>query len=326
MSTTTAAESRLAGDLTEISMGTSTGRGSGGHGGINAPRKPAAVAGSGRTKPNSPITASTAGLAYLALLMAIAWSMRRSPWFSSGSGFGYALGIVGGSMMLVLLLYPLRKRVRFMHGWGPLKYWFQFHMIAGVLGPLLVLLHSTFRVGSFNAGVALSSMLLVVASGLVGRFFYRKIHHGLYGSQATLKELQQMLQQQVESLEPMLRHLPTVKQEVDAFIALASCEPEGWYLRSAHFMTVGWKRIQANQRVRNAISAYVNDNSGHSIASQANLGGLLSTIDTTFRAVQRNIQFSTYERLFSLWHVVHVPFLCMLVITAVVHVVAVHIY
>jgi hypothetical protein len=266
------------------------------------------------------------GVAVLALLIALGWHARSGAWFSSGSGFGYALGIIGGSMMLVLLLYPLRKRLRFMHSWGPLKYWFKFHMLAGVLGPLLVLFHSTFRVGSLNAGVALSSMFLVVASGLVGRFFYRKIHHGLYGSQATLKELQQMLQQQVDSLEPMLSYLPAVKQEVDTFIALASFEPEAWYLRGAHFMTAGWKRIQAQQRVRDAISAYINDDSGHSIASQTNLAGLLSTIDTTFRAVQRNIQFSSYERLFSLWHVVHIPFLCMLVITAVVHVVAVHIY
>ena len=138
--------------------------------------------------------------------------------------------------------------------------------------------------------------------------------------------LQQILQQQVQSLETMLRCMPAVKQEVDAFIALSSFKPEGWYLRSVNFMTVGWKRIRSKQRVRDAISAHVNNDSGHSIASHTNIAVLLHTIDTTFRAVQRNIQFSTYERLFSLWHVVHIPFLCMLVITAVVHVVAVHIY
>jgi hypothetical protein len=42
--------------------------------------------------------------------------------------------------------------------------------------------------------------------------------------------------------------------------------------------------------------------------------------------VRRAAQFATFEKLFSLWHVVHVPFLCMLVITAVIHVVAVHAY
>jgi hypothetical protein len=53
---------------------------------------------------------------------------------------------------------------------------------------------------------------------------------------------------------------------------------------------------------------------------------LLRTIDQTLQEVQRTAQFSTYERLFSIWHAVHIPFLGMLVLTAVVHVVVVHFY
>jgi hypothetical protein len=53
---------------------------------------------------------------------------------------------------------------------------------------------------------------------------------------------------------------------------------------------------------------------------------LIRNIDLTLQAAQKAAQFSTYERLFSLWHAVHIPFLCMLVITAVVHVFAVHAY
>ena len=43
-------------------------------------------------------------------------------------------------------------------------------------------------------------------------------------------------------------------------------------------------------------------------------------------AVQDTAQFTTYEKLFSLWHVLHVPFVYMLVISAIVHVIAVHMY
>ena len=35
---------------------------------------------------------------------------------------------------------------------------------------------------------------------------------------------------------------------------------------------------------------------------------------------------NSYERLFGLWHVFHLPFFYMLVVTAIVHVVAVHMY
>jgi hypothetical protein len=44
------------------------------------------------------------------------------------------------------------------------------------------------------------------------------------------------------------------------------------------------------------------------------------------QGVQRVAQFNTYERLFSLWHVLHVPFVYMLVLSAIAHVVAVHMY
>jgi len=37
-------------------------------------------------------------------------------------------------------------------------------------------------------------------------------------------------------------------------------------------------------------------------------------------------RFSAYERLFSLWHVIHVPFIFMLVISGIIHVIAVHMY
>ncbi len=260
----------------------------------------------------------------LALIFAIGWYARRNAWLSPASGLGYSLGIIGASMMLILLLYPIRKHVRFMHAWGPLKYWFKFHMVSGVLGPLLVLLHSNFRVGSLNAGVALLSMLLVVASGLVGRFIYRKIHHGLYGSQASLKELKQVLDLQVESVDQLLRSMPAVRLEVDAFVALASHESAGWWRRLGLFLTIGWKRRKVDLHLQHALAA--NAGGGHMLSPHPSVTNLIRHVSATLRAAQRYAQFSMYERLFSLWHVVHIPFLCMLVLTALVHVVAVHAY
>ncbi len=271
--------------------------------------------------------ALTAGsVAILAATVLLGWEVRKGGFFTSGKGFGYALGLVGGSLMLGLLLYPMRKRLRFMHEWGALKYWFRFHMLGGVLGPLLVLFHSTFHIGSVNAAVALSCMLLVVASGLIGRFIYRKIHHGLYGSHATLKELEQALAQEFETLEPVLSRMPLVKLEVERFAAMVSHRPAGTGARALHFLSLGAKRLLAARRLRRALAAYAAGEEQRLVASHANIRTLLQTINRTLQAVQRRAQFSTYERLFSLWHVIHIPFLCMLVITALVHVVAVHVY
>jgi hypothetical protein len=45
-----------------------------------------------------------------------------------------------------------------------------------------------------------------------------------------------------------------------------------------------------------------------------------------FEAVNKAAAFAFYERLFALWHVLHVPFFILLVLTAIVHVFAVHLY
>jgi len=42
--------------------------------------------------------------------------------------------------------------------------------------------------------------------------------------------------------------------------------------------------------------------------------------------IRRVAQFNFFEKLFSLWHVIHVPFFIMMVLTAIFHVLAVHMY
>ena len=259
-------------------------------------------------------------------LVLIAWVVRRDALYTSASDFGYWLGVVGGSLMLVLLIYPLRKRFRSLAVLGPLKHWFRFHLVAGIAGPVVVLFHSTFHVGSFNAAIALACMLLVVASGLVGRFVYRKIHHGLYGSRATAEELQRSLERQLASLRGRLAGLPAVEREIGRFSALVSLQPQGRWRRGIHFVSLGWKRYLAGRRAHRAIAGYAMPSGNEAAATNADLRALARTIDDTLGAVQRTAQFSTYEKLFSLWHVVHMPFLCLLVVTAIVHVVAVHAY
>jgi hypothetical protein len=255
-----------------------------------------------------------------------AWIVRRDAIYTSASDFGYWLGVVGGSLMLVLMIYPLRKRFKLLATLGPLKHWFRFHLVAGIAGPVIVLFHSTFHVGSFNAAIALACMLLVVASGLVGRFMYRKIHHGLYGSRETTEELRRSLAQQLESLHGLLLRLPVVDQEIKRFSALVTMQPQGPWRRARHFVSLGWQRYLADRRVRRAIAGCDIKVGADDTAANEHLLTLARTIDDTLKSIQRTAQFSTYEKLFSLWHVVHIPFLCMLVVTAIVHVLAVHAY
>ncbi|HEX8986979.1 MAG TPA: hypothetical protein VF816_03385 [Rhodocyclaceae bacterium] len=261
-------------------------------------------------------------LGLLAMLGA-AWVVSGGAVYTSSSELGYWLGVAGGSLMALLLLYPLRKRFRALSALGPLRIWFRLHLFGGIVGPLVILFHSTFRVGSFNAGVALGSMLLVVASGIVGRYLYRKIHNGLYGSRASAAELERALARQLEALKPTLAEVPLVARELSRYAALVAHRPDGRAMRAWHFASLGARRLAAGWRVRRAIGRYSEDPYG---VVHGPLHDAADTLDDALAAIQRSAQFATYERLFSLWHAVHIPFLVLLVITAVVHVLAVHAY
>lgn len=243
--------------------------------------------------------------------------------FSPRSGLGYALGVAGGSAMAMLLLYPLRKRVRRLRTWVPVKYWFFMHVIFGIVGPLLVVFHTAFRVRSLNATVALSSMLLVAASGLIGRFIYRRIHRGMDGARATLDEARGAFAVELARLERAVGPVPEATAELDRFAAAGSLQARGWRARTLSFLTLGLRRACAQRRVAAALAQ----------AGRRGLplsGGELESVVRASResliAMQRAAQYTAYERLFSLWRIVHVPLVYMLVASAVVHVIAVHAY
>lgn len=265
-----------------------------------------------------------------ALLVLCAWAIGRWGGFAAGSRVGYNLGLAGGIMMLLLFLYPLRKHFRFMHGLGPAKYWFAMHMTLGILGPLLILTHSRFHVGSINAGIALASMVLVAGSGIVGRFIYTRIHHGLYGRRASLQELRELAGMNSKEVQSRLAFAPVVEQALARFES-ALATPQRNRLQSVWiFATLWWHSRVVYVRCARELNRLYTDHAraqGWAHAkTQRRLKAAKRLVSAYLQGVQRVAQFNTYERLFSLWHVLHVPLVYMLVFSAIAHVIAVHMY
>lgn len=280
----------------------------------------------------APARGGVGGLtAIVVLQIAIAYAITRAGWFSPGSDLGYWLGAAGGTMMLVLLAYPLRKHVKALRGLGGIRHWFRLHMVCGIAGPLLILVHSTFHIGSLNAGVALVSMLLVAGSGIVGRFIYVRIHHGLYGEKASLREMQGRLGLDEADVKSKL-HLvaPEVEARLLAFEDYALKTDDGPLPRAWRFMTLrlrGLSVLRAASRELEAAYRVQADARGWEPAKlRRRLAAARALVARYLKSVLSVAQFSVYERLFSLWHVLHVPLVYMLAVSAVVHVIAVHMY
>jgi hypothetical protein len=99
----------------------------------------------------------------------------------------HGYGIVGTAMVMIgVMTYSSRKRVRAFNQIGKIKYFLEFHIFLCLLGPMLVLFHTTFKFGGIVA-VSFWSMTAVALSGLVGRYLYVQIPKGSKGMRSTSK-------------------------------------------------------------------------------------------------------------------------------------------
>jgi hypothetical protein len=268
----------------------------------------------------------------LVLLVGSAWWVSLQGWFTSWSRQGYWLGVAGGVAMLALFTYPLRKRLRWAQAWGASKYWFAAHMILGVAGPWLILLHSTFKIGSTNAAVALFSMVIVALSGVVGRFLYVRLHADLRGEKASLGTLRHALGIQHEAADSRLQSVPRALAVLQDFELAVLGGQDGAAGRGHmwRLLVLPWTRrnvvAQCQAAVKQAIKQAAKDHRWNKDTALAQYRLNRDQVEDYAQAVQRVAQFQTFERLFSLWHVAHVPFVWIMVVCAIFHVVAVHAY
>jgi hypothetical protein len=258
------------------------------------------------------------------------WKLRHREYLTAETGTGYLLGILGSLMMLILLLYPMRKRFRFMANWGPISYWFRFHMMLGVLGPICILYHANFTLGSTNSSVALFSMLLVAGSGLIGRYLYVKIHYGLYGRRINLKELVRELEEEKGELARTAGFTPNVRKPLLHFANSALNHSRGFCFSVGIFFFMRLRTRWAYRSLRGPLKQGMKEEARRqgwsSRIYRQQLRNARREAWHFLRQVRKVMEFNVYERLFALWHLFHLPLMVMMLVAGVFHVIAVHAY
>ena len=112
---------------------------------------------------------------------------------------GHGLGMIGTFMMLLLLLYSLRKRFSVFRNLGAISRWLDLHIFMGIMGPLLIILHSSFKLNGI-VSISFWSMIAVALSGVLGRYIYAQIPRGIRGNELGLQEVEGIDQQLSETL------------------------------------------------------------------------------------------------------------------------------
>jgi len=260
----------------------------------------------------------------------ISWLNREDSGLTPQSGAGYWLGIVGSSLMVLLLLYPLRKRMRFLRPLGTVAFWFRAHMVLGILGPTLILLHANFRLESINSNVALAAMLVVATSGIVGRYLYGKIHLGLYGRKAVVREILADADALKGLIGAGLPIADRVIAQLNAFAQLGTTAPRGVLAGLFFLPVIRWRASRVRARLvadaRQVISVEGKRLGWSRKIRRRQLAAIVDLVTLHVAAVRKAGAFALYERLFGLWHVFHLPLFFLLVIAAIIHIFAAHFF
>lgn len=261
-------------------------------------------------------------LVFVGLLLLLGWPYYSTPPLErpfhpyypvlrpSGT-VGHSLGIVGTAMMLMIFLYPLRKRLKFLQSIGTQAQWLQVHIFLGFAGPILVTFHTTGKLGGI-VSIAFYSMWAMVLSGMVGRYLYAKIPRTVKGSEMTLKEIESQLAELVN----LLRHgerKEAVLQGIETFLARTRRQSGGVIKAVVRvvrddlrlpfnalkiWLIVGRDRtLSLGQRLR--VSRLV--------LRQQRLLNHLAVLDAS-------------QRLFSYWHIFHRPFTVLTFVIVSLHI------
>jgi len=228
-------------------------------------------------------------------------------WKPSGM-VGHGLGIVGSALMIIMLLYSVRKRFRFARRLGNIRIWLAYHIWMGITGPLLVIFHTSFKLGGIVA-VSFWSMIGVALSGVVGRYIYIQIPRSRTGNQLSASELDELDREMMIKLagygvsEETLNSLQTSDVPQKA----------GW--------GSVWTWFIEDLKMSSKLRAFSKELLAGGKVSRHQVHEAVKIVKQKL-VLKRRIQFlHTAEGLLHYWHVIHKPFAIVMMIIMVVHVI-----
>ncbi len=225
--------------------------------------------------------------------------------------FGHSIGIIGFILMLMTeILYSIRKRRR-TAGWGKMSTWLQFHIFTGLVGPFMVLLHSSWKFNGL-AGIVTLFTVIIVLSGFVGRYIYTQVPRTVDGIEVEADELKRQIGEIQEQLQGFLETTPETSH---ALAGQLSTAPAGFAVPGApgfNGLVQDWKlRWQWNREKRRL---------GNEARPQVEQ---LEKLLKRRQILQRQVNsVANARRMLALWHTIHVPIGMVLFSAAFIHIIA----
>jgi len=221
---------------------------------------------------------------------------------------GLTLGAGGVVAMLGTIPYAVRKRWKRLSTVGALKNWLEMHIFFGVVGPVLITFHTSFKFnGLISVGYWL--MMTVWASGFVGRYLYVRIPKTIRGVELSRREVETRL----DALREQLRSATmaeAARGHMNAFDASIDADRRARGMLDLFFGETA-ERLRLFVLSRRLRAAGVN---ADTLRDCIALAGERSTLARRAAHLQRT------HRLFEAWHVFHRPLVSAMFLIVGIHV------
>ena len=235
---------------------------------------------------------------------------------------GIRLGILATLLFIGLFLYPIRKRWPWLGAIGQTRHWLDFHVLLGIIAPVVVTLHASFKLRGL-VGVAYWIMIAVALSGLVGRYLYAQIPRTLSTAELSRKELESAAGQLAARLHEQALLTP---QEIAPLLKLPSRQE----VERMSILVALWSILRLDL-FRPFLVSRLRRKFLSPMGKITTAGGWLAStnqeLETVISACRSQSWFSAkmlflsrIHDLFHLWHVVHRPFSYSFAVLVLVHI------
>lgn len=214
----------------------------------------------------------------------------------------YLFGWLGFGIMCTTNPYILRKRLSFMKNWGKLSGWLEFHIFCGILGPILIIFHSNFKVQGL-VSISFWSMIICSSSGIIGRYFYIQ----------TLKKKEDLKKSALALKEKFISlHSAKLTPEKMEEILNYSMVFAGAKIAATNPFSIFFASLKAD------IVMMFNDP-----AKEFGLTPASGRLLKSYGLENRRINFlDPFNKLLGYWHSFHLPFAFFMYIVAIIHIIA----
>lgn len=230
-----------------------------------------------------------------------------------GGFWGHGLGVIGSAMIILLLLYSLRKRELIGIRFGKLQHWLNIHIFFGLIGPLFITLHTSMK---FHGIVSISyfSMLAVAISGVFGRYVYMQIPRDSRGYILGLDRIQKRIDEIHQSILEQFHASPEIVQVIKQFALVGSGADRSKI--GAIFSSIG-QDLKIKYRARKL--ERVLSRSGQNPPKET-LQEMVALARESLILKRKVAHLDSMNELFHHWHVFHKPFAYIMLLIMVLHI------